>query len=66
MKLLVKFSRINIEGQPLPNSMVSRTLYMHSQLCKLYAMENALGFKAQKVKKLKKIEVKVWRGVVFL
>ena len=40
VKVLGKLSRINIEAQSLPNSMVSRALYMHSQLAQ--AIENAL------------------------
>ena len=40
VKLLGKLSRIHIEAQSIPNSMVSRALYMHSQLAQ--ANENAL------------------------
>ena len=45
VKLLGKLSRIHIEAQSLPNSMVSRALYMHSQLAQ--ANENALVSKKQ-------------------
>ena len=40
VKILGKLSRIHIEAQSLPNLMVSRALYMHSQLAQ--AIENAL------------------------
>ena len=35
VKLLGNLSRIHIEAQSLPNLMVSRVLYMHSQLGQL-------------------------------
>jgi len=40
VKLLGKLSRIHIEAQSITISMVSRALYMHSQLAQ--ANENAL------------------------